>query len=356
MARLGYGIIGTSGIALEKHLPLYARLPDDVEIVAACDVDGAKLRHAAAQYAISKLYTDYNELLADKAVDFVSVCLPNFLHFPVVMAALKAGKHVHCEKPMAMNAAEAREMLNESRRGGKVLMVGMNNRFMTWSRHVKAYLDSGVLGSIYFAKCGWIRRNGLPPDSWFVRREQSGGGALIDLGVHFIDLVLYFLGYPELKSVTAHTSNCLAISERAGLYTQPPISGYGGRFDVEDFSAGMMELKTGAAVSFEISWASNIPVEVCYYDLYGTGGGIHFAWTPGKQPELSISTLVNGVHCDIVPVLAGTKYDPAECREFISCIREGRDSVIAPPEQSVRMMELIEAIYLSAAERKQILF
>ena len=350
MDKLRYGVIGTGNIAVCKHLPGYAALTGDVEIVAACDIDRDRLDRVADQYHIPQRFTDWRELLAVKELDFVSVCVPNYLHAPVTVAALQAGKHVHCEKPMAVNGPLAQQMLEESRRCGRVLMVGLNNRFTPWNRYALDCVKSGALGTVYHAKCGWIRRAGLPHTAWFADKALAGGGALIDLGVHYIDLVLHFLGYPAPHGVVARTYNHLGAGKDATMYMHRPIE-Y--PFDVEDLAAGFIDLDGGASLSFEISWASNISQECAFYELYGTKGGIRFAMMP-DGPELKLYTVSNGRHVDCTPLLP-KEGDGSEFAEFISCIREGKAPWTAPPEQAVAMMTLVDAIYRSAAEGRQIL-
>lgn len=348
--KLKYGIIGTGGIAMGKHLPGYSGLKEDVEIVAACDIDGTRLKDAGQRFNIPHLYTDYNELLALKEIDMVSVCLPNYLHAPVTIKALKSGKHVHCEKPMAMNEKQAQEMLNAKNETGRKLMIGLNNRFTPVSMFVKKYIEDGNLGDIYFAKCGWLRRRGLPAREWFQNKELSGGGPLIDLGVHYIDLVMYFLNYPELTSAVARTYRKFGgtgISQLYAYHGSQPNWGY----DVEDLVTGFLELKNDVSVSFEISWASNVEKEVMFYEVYGSKANIR-----SYNGDLSIFTVVNGQFADIHPKIEPDLYPETEFKHFVNCIRTGSEPLISITEQSMKMMKIVEAIYRSSEERKQIHF
>ncbi|MDO8686331.1 MAG: Gfo/Idh/MocA family oxidoreductase [Clostridiales bacterium] len=352
MSKLKYGIIGTGNIAVSKHLTGYAALKDEVELMAVCDNNKEAAERAAKQFGIPNVFTDYRNLLAMKDIDLISVCTPNCLHAPVTIEALEAGKHVHCEKPMAMNSEEAQEMLDTARKTGRKLMVGLNNRFTKETQFVKKYVDDGNLGEIYYIKCGWVRRSEIAPRGWFTDKALSGGGSLIDLGVHFIDLAMYFMNYPQPKSVVARTFCKFGNTGLCKLYTLEGIpTDVNKKFDVEDFAAGFIDLNNDACITFEISWALNTENERTFYELNGTKGGLCF-----NKSGLKIFTLVNGQQADIQPHINGDFFGANEFRYFIECIRTGEEPVISPPEQGVAMMKLIDGIYRSAEERKQIEF
>jgi predicted dehydrogenase len=348
--KLKYGIIGTGGIAMAKHLPGYSELKDDVEIIAACDIDKKKLEQVGRKYDISNLFTDYNDLLAMKEIDFVSVCLPNYLHAPVTVQALKSGKHVHCEKPMAMNEQQARAMLDIKNETGKKLMIGLNNRFMPNTMFAKEFVDEGNLGDIYFAKCGWLRRRGLPASEWFQNKELSGGGPLIDLGVHYIDLVMYLMNYPSPIAVTARTYRKFGGTELSPLYAYQG-SQEDWTYNVEDLVSGFLELENDVSVSFEISWASNIETEEIFYELYGTKANLRYS-----NGEIKIFTAIDGQFADICPRIEPSLYKDTEFKHFINCIRTGCEPMISVTEQCVKMMKIVETVYKSAEEKRQIRF
>lgn len=356
MTKLNLGIIGAGGI-LVKHMNGYSALKDDVNIAAICDIDEAKLNAAAEKYGIPSKYTDYKDLLARKDIDFVCVLLPNYLHAPVTIEALKAGKHVHCEKPMAMNAAQAQAMIDARNESGKQLMIGLNNRFTPNALFIKEYIDKGMLGEIYFAKTGWVRRDGLPHAGWFCEKEYSGGGALIDLGVHFIDLVLYYLGYPGFKSVTAKTYRKLGRPETYKMYANSRADETAGKcFDVEELATGFVELKNDVDLQFEISWASNIENERNYYEIYGTDGGVKYVWEAGQEPVLKLFSRINGQLVDIFPKIKPELYKENEFKHFVECVRMNKKPTVSVPEQAMEMMRLIENIYLSSEKKRQIVF
>lgn len=332
-----------------KHLPGYSELKEDIEIIAACDIDETRLKDAGQRYNIPHLFTDYNDLLAMDEIDIITVCLPNYLHAPVTIKALKSGKHVHCEKPMAINERQALEMLEAKKESGRKLMIGLNNRFLPNSVFVKKFVDEGGLGDIYFVKCGWLRRRGIPPKEWFMNKELSGGGPLIDLGVHYIDLAMYFMNYPDLSSVTARTYRKFGGTSISPLYAHPGVQSQW-KFDVEDIAVGFLELKSGVSMSFEISWASNVEKEEVFYEIYGSKANIRYS-----NGELCIFTMVNGQPADIHPRIDPALYPETEFMHFIRCIRTDSESPISITEQSIKMMGIVDAVYRSAEEKRQIL-
>jgi len=353
MKKLRYGIIGCGGIS-GKHLTGYSALADDVEIVACCDIIEERMDNVAKKYNIPKKYRDYKDLLVDPEIDFVSVCLPNCLHNPVTCEALKVGKHVHCEKPMALNTAQAQEMLDTSRKTCKKLMIGLNNRFTPQSQFVKQYIAEGNLGEIYYARCGWVRRAGMAIAGWFTDKEQSGGGPLIDLGVHYIDLVMYFMNYPKVRDVSARTyckfgANLDLRQTYTGAYTRLDLP-----YNVEDFAVGFINLENDACISFEISWASNIEREKLFYEILGTNGGIKMETQPGG-PFFKIFSRIGDQLVDIEPKLRMDAYQ-GEFAHFVESIRTGKDPTISVPEQGVEMMTLIDGIYRSADSRQPYFF
>jgi len=355
--KLRYGIIGLGGIS-PKHLGGYSALADEVEIVAGCDIDEEKLQAQCDKYNIPRRYTDYHELLDQPDIDFVSVCLPNNLHASVTVEALKKGKHVHCEKPMAMNEEQTAAMLAARNETGLQLMVGVNNRFTPQSQYVKYLAETGVFGEIYFAKCGWQRRNGLAHAGWFLDKEISGGGPLIDLGVHFLDLVLYFMDYPEPDAILAKTYTKFGNNEKRVVYTQPraKLSDITGECTVEDLATGFITLKNGASVQFEMSWASNNQDRI-FYDLYGTEGGVH--WESGPHGEIFQIFNVIGNQMVISEPKGGINMNllgDNEFEHFVRCMRENVHPTISIPEQTAETIRIIRGIYESAETGRHVTF
>lgn len=346
MNKLKYGCVGAGGIADSKHLAGYSAIAD-VEIVAICDANRDAAERLARKYNIPHVYDDYEKMLGIEMLDFISICTPNFLHLPVSLLAAGKGIHIHCEKPIALNAGEAMEIVEAKNKYGIKFMVGLNNRFTNESFFVKKYAEAGLFGEIYHSKCGWRRRREIPGrGGWFTDRKLSGGGPMIDLGVHYLDLVMYFMGNPKPFTVTGATYSKFPDnrSRNSWAYGSPGV----GIFDVEDFAAGFLKLENGATVDFEFSWASNIEKEYNYYELLGTKGGASF-----REGKLKIFSEVLDTNIDIIPNTNYTIKAISEFEHFIDCIKNGRDP-IAIPEQAFEIMRIIDAVYQSSYEKKEI--
>lgn len=341
--KLKYGLIGCGGCGVGKHLASYALYPDDVELYAVYDFEAEKAEAAAKQYHIPHVFSDYQQMLADAQLDLVSVVTPNKLHAPITIAALQAGKHVHVEKPIALNAIEAQAIVDAKNASGKKVMVALNNRFTEVSQFAKRYVTDGNLGEIYHARCGWRRRRGIPGiGGWFTQKALSGGGPVIDLGVHFFDLTLYLMGYPAPSSVSASTYNKFGNASKGKAPAKSVM-------DVEDFAAGFVKLEDGASVAFEFSWASNIERETTYFELLGTKGGMSM-----YNGELKIFSETGGVLTDIVPHVHNTTgWGENETRHYIDCLKKNKEP-LSPPEEAVKMMKIIDAIYASSASGHEV--
>lgn len=216
-----------------------------------------RTKKLAEDFDIPDIYTDYRELLARDDIDAVSVCVPNFLHKEITVAALQAGKHVLCEKPMAMNADEAKAMLAAANESGKILMIGFNIRFRSDVQRLKQFVDAGDLGEIYYAKTGYIRRRGTP-FGWFSVKAESGGGPVIDLGVHVIDMTRFMMGNPRPVSVSASTYQKFRhyhIQDSQAWCSSDVTDGLrsGEQFDVEDLAAAFIRFDNGATMAVEVS-------------------------------------------------------------------------------------------------------
>lgn len=348
--KLKIGIIGVGGISA-VHIDAYLHNPR-AELYALCDIDEEKLHEKGKRYGIDRLYTSAEEMLsALPELDAVSVCTWNSAHAPCAIAALEAGKHVLCEKPMAIDAERAKQMQEAAERNRRVLMVGFVRRFGRDCRLVKDFIDAGDLGEIYFAKAKYIRRNGHP-GGWFGDRSRSGGGPLIDLGVHVIDLLRYLMGNRIPVSVTAATFDKLgnrpALKQQTASYlsetkTEKTVN------DVEDFASVFIRFDNGAVLSVETSFRLNgrDSAEVA---LYGDKGGVEF------EPELTFFTERNGYLSDLTPV-PSAKFDgsafQAEIDNFIDAILTGAP-VQSPAEDGVMLMKILDAAYESAATGREV--
>ena len=356
--KLKIGIIGCGGIANGKHMPSLAKL-NDVEMVAFCDIVEERAEKAAKEYGAqgSMVYTDYKELLKDKSIDVVHVCTPNRSHSFITVDALEADKHVMCEKPMAKTAKEAREMLDAAKRTGKKLTIGYQGRFRGDSMYLNQVCRRGDLGHIYFAKAHAIRRRAVPTWGVFLNEEEQGGGPLIDIGTHALDLTLWMMDNYRPKYVVGTTYHELAKKKNAANAWGPWDPE---KFTVEDSAFGFVVMEDGATVILESSWALNTTqVGESKTTLCGTEGGADM-WDGltingeqfGKLYELKPDLSTGGV-----AFYEGTSTDPSalEARAWIDSIKNGTDPVVKP-EQALVVTEILEAIYESAETGKPVYF
>jgi predicted dehydrogenase len=327
-----------------NHAVHYRDCPE-ADLAAICDVEPNRLEQVAAEVHPRRFYTDYKELLADEEIQAVSVALPNALHAPVTLAALEAGKHVMCEKPLAMNAAEAEEMVRTARRLDRKLMVHFNVRFNPTSQAVKRAIEEGALGHVYYARSVWHRKRGIPKlGGWFTQKSLSGGGALIDIGVHRLDLALWLMGYPRPVSVTGATYNYLGrqLGEREDK-----------AFDVDDLAAGFIRFENGASLTLETSWASNTEKrEDQWTQLFGVAGGALIRNTDeGYQFEARMFRDVDGEVVPEIPVAP----EPRESAQQHFCRAILNDTEpLATGEQGLTVMRILDAIYRSAETGEEV--
>ena len=342
---LQIGIVGVGGIGRQEHLPCWAKVPF-AQVVALADVSEDSLNQAAALAPKARTLRDWHELIALDSVDVVDICTPNKTHAPIAVAALAAGKHVLCEKPLATTAAEIRAMRDAAQNAGRLLMCAQQLRFHPACRQLKALIDGGLLGEIYYARAQWLRRRLLPPRSSFIERRLSGGGAALDIGVHVLDLAYWFLGAPEPLTVSAVVETKLA--------HRPDITGaWGdwdrGRLDVEDFATAFVRFVGGASLTLEVSWLIFQPEsETVRLQCFGTHGGL--IW-----PEGVLSGETNRVPWELR--LKETPTEPAHAAEiaaFAEAVRQGSPSPV-PVEQSLNVVRILEAIYQSGQEKREII-
>jgi predicted dehydrogenase len=351
-------IIGCGGIANGKHMPSLTKL-ENVEIVAFCDVIVERAQKAAIDYGTSeaKVYTDYKELLKDSTIEVIHVCTPNDSHADISIASLESGKHVMCEKPMAKTAADAKRMVAAAKRTGKKLTIGYNNRFRPDSRYLKGVCEARELGEIYFAKAHAIRRRAVPTWGVFLDEEKQGGGPLIDIGTHALDLTLWTMNNYEPKVVLGKTHRKLADSENAA-------NAFGSwnpeEFTVEDSAFAMIQMKNGATIVLETSWALNILDEKeAKCTLCGTLGGADMEDGLRLNGEKNSRLYTNSVMLNTsgVSFFKGEAESDAEleARLWIEAIVNDTDPVVLP-EQALVVSEILEAIYESSKTGEAIYF
>jgi predicted dehydrogenase len=335
--RLRVGVIGL-GIG-RAHIEGWRQHPD-VEVVAIADPDAKRLAKVGDEYGIVGRHASAEAMLAAGPLDVVSVCTPNAYHKALTLAAFEAGCHVLCEKPMAMNADEGREMLAAAKRAGKRLMINFSYRFSAQSRALKAQVDSGLFGDFYFGRTVWHRRRGMPGfGGWFGTKALAGGGPLIDLGVHRLDLALWLMGYPKPTWVIGNTYDPIAsdLAKRAGK-----------TFDVEDLAVAQIRFENGAMLSVEASWAANIQeAELMETRLFGTQAGLlQKNLHEGYEFDAQIFMERNGAQFDM-RVSPSSARAPSAMYEYASAILDERPHP-ASGEEGLIVMEILDAIYKSA--------
>ncbi len=343
MKKLRMGVVGL-GMG-RGHARGYLNHPQ-ADLVALCDMDGEKLAREAGEMGVEQTYEDAGEMFEKADLDAVSIAVPNKLHAPLTIAALKRGLHVLCEKPMARTAKEAERMLAAARAAKKNLMINFSFRFSDMSYALKEQVDAGVVGDIYFGRSVWHRRRGMPRfGGWFGIKEMSGGGPLIDLGVHRLDLALWLMGYPEPVAVSGSTYDPLAraLAEKEGA-----------SYDVEDLACGLVKFANGATLILEASWALNINEnEHMVTSLYGTRGGlVQRNVGGGYEFEAELYTAEGESHFT-KRLDRRTQRAPSSYGEFVDSILERRQP-IATGEHGLKVMKILDGIYKSAATGREV--
>jgi len=355
------GIIGCGGIANGKHMPSIEQI-EEIEMTAFCDIVIERAQKVAEQYgtADAKTYKDYKALLADKTIDVVYVLTPNREHSFITIDALNAGKHVMCEKPMAKTSKEAKEMVEAAKKTGKILTIGYQNRFRENSQYLKKMVERGDLGEVYLAKAHAVRRRGVPTWGVFLDGEAQGGGPLIDIGTHALDLALWTMNNYKPKTVLGSVYHKLNERGDSGNIFGPwdPAG-----FTVEDSAFGFITMEDGATIILESSWALNTVDEgEAIATLCGTKAGIDMK---ESQESLRINgddlgkTYVTRPNLEVggVPFYEGESKTPqvSEQRVFIDAILKGTPLTVLP-EQAYVVTQILEAIYESAKTGKAVTF
>lgn len=353
------GVIGAGGM-LQHHAAGFRQA--GAEIVAVVDAAPGAAEKAKEKWSIAEAYHSVDAMLAEsKDVDAVSIIVPNKFHAPLALQCLRAGKHVFCEKPPALSAAEVQEMITVADSVGKTLMFNFNNRARPEAQAMKAYIDSGVVGTINSAQSKWIRRRGIPGfGGWFTTKELSGGGPVIDL-LHMIDLALYFMGYPEPAHVLANTFDTfITDKDFKGPWGIPDRAD--GVNDVEAAAHGFVTFKTGQVLSLQVSWAEMVKREEVSVVFQGTsaGGKVErlfgrdgFDETAIDSCELYVQENGNSVNRSIISPACEDMGRSNSAKNFIEAI-EGRAEPLNTPQQALRLMQIIGAIYESAATSKPV--
>ena len=344
MARqVNVAVIGT-GVG-RLHLRGYAQVPD-VKILGLCDLDEAEARRFADEYGVPHVFTDYRDLLNLDGLDAVSVCTPTDLHAPMTIAALKAGLHVLCEKPMALNVAEAKRMVAAAKKAKRRLMIGMSLRFMDATQ---AAYDVAVkrraLGRVYYARASMLRPRAFPGTypkthsmargAWFADKKRSGGGALLDIGVHTFDCAWHLMGRPTPHAITARTYLEVA---------KPFYKKHGVPIDVEELASVFVKFADGASMLLDVSWGLNAKKGFSI-QVMGTKAGLDLTPTLYRDgPDGAFTG-------EAIPL---PEHVEGEQEHFVNCIRNGRRKSLSPAEDGLMVTRVLEAIYKSAESDREV--
>jgi len=358
-----FALVGCDGIMKWVHIPALAKIAN-VEVVAMCDsVEGrceeikkfAKSEYGTNLLDNARCYTSYDEMLEHESLDAVDICTPNYLHAPFAIKALEKGIHAFSEKPDCTNVEDMLRMKEAAEKSGKVLMVMRNNRYNVYAQMLKKRAESGEFGTIYCGRCGWIRRRGIPgKGGWFTTKEYSGGGPLIDLGVHMIDLAIYLMGNPKPVAVSGavycnFANDTAAQTGDGARYGEAKKDGI---FDVEDQATGFIRFDNGAALQIDFSWAGNIEAEnFNFLELRGSKAGMKWK-DSGKIAK--VFKEVDGEQVDET-LQADTSIGghEANLRHFVDVISSGAKPDYTP-QQGLDMIKILTAIYRSAETGREV--
>ena len=354
MDKLKVAVIGNGGIS-GVHLRGYSLNPD-VEIYALCDINEERLNRRGDEYHVdpARRFTDVNEMLAAcPEIEAVSVCTWNAANAQCAIAALNAGKHVLCEKPMTMTVEEAEAMQAAAEKNNRLLMIGFVRRFGNDCAIMKDFIDNGYFGDIYYAKATYLRRKGCP-GGWFGDKARSGGGPLIDLGVHIIDLCRYLMGNPKPVSVYGATFNKLGnrsnIKSKAGYISQTRENE--DIFNVEDLATAMIRFDNGSVLQIEASFSLNIEKDEGVLQFFGTKAGAKL------DPELTIYSEMNDYMTNVkLANSTALSFDGLfenEINHFVECVRTGKPCR-NPAQDGVTLMKILTGIYKSAETGHEVL-
>jgi len=352
MDKIKVAVIGCGTIANSAHIPSYMA-NDTCEIKYFCDIIPERADAAVAKYGCGKAIYDYKEVLADPEIEAVSVCTPNMMHKTISIDALKAGKHVLCEKPAARIYSEALEMQQVQHETGKTLNIGVVNRFNTTVNKIKALIDAGELGEVYHVYASFRAHRSIPGlGGAFTTKEIAGGGALIDWGVHYLDIVMYCTGDPQPLTVTGEAYSKLGVNiedySYISMWASEPDKN--GTYDVDDFVTGMIRT-SGPTITLNGAWAQNIGEKDTYIDFIGDKAGIRLQY----GGDFTMYTAANGNLYTVEPKFKTTPMFQNEIDSFLRCIRTG-EKLPSHIDYAILTSKIMQGIYDSSESHREIVF
>ncbi|MBS1716156.1 MAG: Gfo/Idh/MocA family oxidoreductase [Armatimonadetes bacterium] len=346
--KVRFGIIGCGGIAKNNHIPGLQAIGDKAEITALCDVNLDAAKKVGEGIPGAAVYDSVEKMLAGTGLDAVCVSTPNKYHAEPTILALQKGLHVLCEKPMATTGAEAKRMVEAAKKANKVLQIGLQLRFGGPASFMRDYVKSGEMGEIYYARAWALRRRGVPNWGVFIDKGEQGGGALIDIGVHILDLTLHLMGYPKPVSASALTFSHLG--------TNPDLYNHYGpydreRFTVEDMAVALVRFEDNRAISLESSFMANLEGNPYQTQLFGTGSGAIVS--PFAEPNIQIFTERNQMLFNQAPAnVSKPAMNVEQMKAFLARI-EGKETPAATMKDGYTLASIIDAIYKSADTGKE---
>lgn len=331
MPKIKIGVIGLGSIAQLVHLPNLTKL-DNAEVVAVSEIKKNRLNTIADKFGINHRFSDYREMLENADLDAVIISTPTNTHKDIAIDCLNADKDVLVEKPLARTFAEAKAVVDTARKNKKKLMVGMNLRYRPDTMLLRSIVSSGEIGEPFYAKCGWVRRQSSE-EKWFTKKEEAGGGVIIDLGIHLLDLALWLMNYPEINSVSCKTYQ---------LNTK----------NVEDTAISFIKFKNNSLINLEVSWSMPTDKDHFFLSVFGTKGS--FTLSP-----LHVYKRINNEILDLTPAQVDNatmlfkKSYMNELRSFVGAVK-GLNPVLSPGDEALERMKIIEAMYLSAQKDQEV--
>ena len=350
MNKMKVAVIGCGTIATRQHVPAYSKNPA-AEIKYLVDIKKERAQALAEQYNVPYVLEDYREILADKEIEAVSICTPNDTHAPIAIDLLNAGKNVLCEKPAAVNYELAKKMKEAADKNGKILNIGVVNRFVTTVNKIKEMIDNGDLGDIYHVYCSFREQRSIPGlGGPFTTKSKAGGGVLIDWGIHFIDLIFYCLSNPKVLSVSGEIYGELGKEMEnysyLGMWAGPPD--YNGTFDVEDFVTGLIRTE-GPSISLNGAWAQNIGGSDMYVEFLGNKAGIKFEYTG----DFKVYSAKNGVLYETLPTFTKADKFYDEIDAFLRSAAENKKNR-GNIDQVIVSSQVMDAIYESSRIKREV--
>ena len=331
MEKVKIGVIGLGGVAQLVHLPNFSKIPN-ADLTAVAEINRNRLQTISDKFNVKQRFCNYNDMLEKSDIEAVIIATPTSTHKDITIDCLNAGKDVLIEKPMARTFQEAKQIVDAAKKNKKILMVGMNLRYRPDTMLLRSFINTNEIGEPFYVKCGWIRKQSSG-EKWFTKKEESGGGVIIDLGIHIMDLALWLLNYPEISSVSAQNFH---------HYTK----------NVEDTSISCIKCINSAVINMEVSWSLPVEKDHFFLEVYGTKGS--FSINPFRLYKKVENDYINLTPTQVDnPTVLFKKSYLNELKSFIGAIK-GLNPNFSPGEEAMQRMKIIEAMYQSAEKKHEI--